>query len=396
MHYRYSRSYHLLLISVSALLLITLYNLCAKNGHQQEKLLPVRVLLASVELGSQEQLSLVIPAGYELHSKTEKTKKAVLVKTDLPNLFIKPHHDFFTANERKITAHPVIIKPNHQEFVFGGHTYHGLCELLVYGKKLLIINVVPLEEYVSSVLRTESWPGWPLEVNKVFAITSRSYALAMMLRAQKKKKPYHIKNTNVNQTYQGLHTCDTIKTAVAQTRGMFLMYDKQPIVAMFDCCCGGLVPALLDGVDFVAAPYLARTYACHHCRECKIYQWKAAFEEDVLDAIFATKFPKLGKIRTITITKRDKAGAVREVVVTGNMRTAITLSGQQFGALFKEIKSAHFEVTKARDRKTMIEGRGYGHHVGLCQWGAREMVRDGWGYKRILQFYYPGTSFTVV
>src|SRR5262249_26298771 len=120
MNYRYSR-WHLFFIGSTALFLSTLYNVCAKNSNQQKKSLPVRVLLASFDLGSHAPCSLIIPAGYELW---EKTKKKVVQKTDSPELFIKIRPDSFAVNERKIvTGYPLIIKPNHHEFVFEGHTY---------------------------------------------------------------------------------------------------------------------------------------------------------------------------------------------------------------------------------------------------------------------------------
>ncbi len=60
--------------------------------------------------------------------------------------------------------------------------------------------------------------------------------------------------------------------------------------------------------------------------------------------------------------------------------------------MFKEIKSFCFNIKK-KSGKIIFNGRGFGHHLGLCQWGAREMVRDGWDYKQILAFYYPSTNF---
>ena len=85
----------------------------------------------------------------------------------------------------------------------------------------------------------------PLEVNKAFAIASRSYALVKYLEGAKSKKPYHIKNTNVHQTYNGFHTNPVLIQAVKETSGVILTYDKKPILAMFDCCCGDVIPCLL-------------------------------------------------------------------------------------------------------------------------------------------------------
>ena len=61
-------------------------------------------------------------------------------------------------------------------------------------------------------------------------------------------------------------------------------------------------------------------------------------------------------------------------------------------SLLGSVKSYHFSIHK-KGKNIQVKGRGYGHHAGLCQWGAREMVRDGWKHRKILKFYYPGVGF---
>ena len=89
------------------------------------------------------------------------------------------------------------------------------------------------------------------------------------------------------------------------------------------------------------------------------------------------------------IVKKDKAGLVEEVII--HARKKITLAGKKVYNLLKEVKSFCYSITRKKN-KIILNGRGYGHHLGLCQWGAREMVRDGWDYKKILLFYFPQTK----
>jgi len=354
------------------------------------KKLYIRVLLASDPLDQSAHFSLICPAGFSVVTSNPLNPYT----SELPEVHIAQDQGLITINGRRV-KNSGTIKPNHQEFVFQGRTYHGALEIMKHNKKILLINIVPLEEYVSSVVRTESWPGWPLEVNKAFAIASRSYVLAMMLRAKKTKKPYHVKNTNAHQTYQGLHASQITKEAVAQTQGIFLSYEHQPIIAMFDCCCGGIIPAHIDGVDFTRAPYLARNYVCHHCKQCKIYQWRTECDQEKLKNILEKYVPKDRSVRDISITKKDKAGVVHEIAIVDNKKVTHTLTSQQFCSLLKEAKSPCFTISKNKGN-TVIAGRGYGHHLGICQWGAREMIRDGWNYQQVLKFYYPGAEFARV
>ncbi len=281
-------------------------------------------------------------------------------------LYIMPHDGFASVNQ---------------------DVYHGAFMIIHEKNRNLLINHVDLEEYVCGVLRTESWPGWPLEVNKVFAVASRSYVMAMIKTSRKQKLPYHVKNTKEHQTYRGMHNCLISRAATEQTRGIYLSYNNEPALAMFDCCCGGIIPAHTGNFNFAGAPYLARPYACTHCKRCRIYSWKTELE-------LATLNKRLGLpnvIKDVKIASKDKAGLVRDLSIKhGN--TTITMPSKQFYSALKDVKSFYFSMQK-KSGKLILNGRGYGHHMGLCQWGAREMVRDGWLYKDILQFYYPGIQF---
>src|SRR3990167_1124711 len=271
--------------------------------------------------------------------------------------------------------------------------YHGSFSIAQEQSKTYLINHVDLEEYVYSVLKTESWPGWPIEVNKAFAISSRSYVVAMISQMSS-NRPYHVKNTNEHQTYRGMHNTNSIRAALEQTKGMILMHNNEPALTMFDSCCGGIIPAHISDFDFQKAPYLARPYACTHCSQCRIYSWQKEVPLTEINKQIASLFDKPGMVHHIAIAQTDKAGLVTEVnIKQGNH--SHTLSGKQLYSALKDIKSYCYSVERKSD-KLILSGKGYGHHLGMCQWGAREMVRDGWHYKRILAFYYPGTELKKV
>jgi len=196
---------------------------------------------------------------------------------------------------------------------------------------------------------------------------------------------------NEHQTYAGVHGCPIIKKAVDHTKGIFLAYENQPIVAMFDSCCGGIVPAHIQGVNFDDAPYLARQYACTHCKRCRVYSWQAQYAQHEIERLLRQQLKYFDQLRHVKITKKDKAGVVQEALLKGKKRT-IKCTGKKLYSLLKKVRSFSFSVQK-KAKVIIFKGRGLGHHLGLCQWGAREMVRDGWDYKRILQFYYPKTNF---
>jgi stage II sporulation protein D len=349
------------------------------SGHiNNERTFTVRILLAQQTPNA--LFTLFADKGFIIYSP-EKNHKIVHESAELT---VVGKNNALSVQDAEYTDRLYII-PKYGYATFNNDTYQGSFIICSDGKRFLLINCLDLEDYVYAVLRTESWPGWPLEINKVFAIACRSYAIATIMEAQRIQRPYHLMNTNAHQTYKGMHSSPIIKEAVEQTRNLFLAHKKRPILAMFDACCGGIIPAHIANFDFVHAPYLARTYPCTYCKKSKLYAWQT-----VCDSIDLAQRFDIKRLRDIKITKKDKAGLVQEVLFKGH-RQNIKIPGKKLYGRIPGIKSFCFTAHK-KAGKIIFKGRGYGHHLGLCQWGAREMVRDGWDYRRILAFYYPGTQ----
>ncbi len=350
------------------------------------KQIRVKVLLDEQPIHIHKSWHIISEADVTIIDPHDQSKKINLRTRDLSVAVRKGH---ISLNSHKTKAQEIIVSPTKGHLSFHGKSYAGSFFVAIKDDKQYLINLVGLEDYVCSVLKTESWPGWPLEVNKVFAIACRSYAMAMIMRANKSDVPYHVKNSNTHQTYSGVHDNKVLKAAVEQTIGVFLAYDDKPIIAMFDCCCGGVIPSRIADFDFKKAPYLSRDYPCTFCKQCKIYNWSKEFDIKNVERIFNDLFPYDVRLRELKVSKFDKAGLVEEVLLRCGRKTE-TISGKKLYSLFPEVKSYCFMIRR-RGSIFTISGRGYGHHIGLCQWGAREMVKDGWDYQSILQFYYPGT-----
>lgn len=350
---------------------------------------PVRVLLDEQKNPSWKISS---PRGFQIRSS--KTGKELPCKVTYHALSIKGEKGVFLINGKKFKEEELCIVPYAGGTHFKKERYDGSLFLAKKNDSFFLINVLESEDYIYSVLKTESWPGWPVEVNKAFAVASRSYLLYQMLHARKQGRLYHIRNTNFHQTYTGMHQSQSIRDAVDATKGIFLGHNGEPILAMFDSCCGGIIPRHIQGiVDFEKAPYLARPYACTFCKTCKIYSWKVDYtleefierlQEGVTDSI-------IHSLKDVKVTKKDKAGIVQEVVARTS-QASLSFKAQDIYQLLSGVKSFCFSLQK-KQKTVTIKGRGYGHHIGLCQWGARQMVDKGWTYKGVLRFYYPGTVF---
>jgi stage II sporulation protein D len=358
--------------------------------HKKKSSPLIRVLIAQAERTQPMLWKYLSPHGFfiSIENQAGKTVK----KLQAPSCMIRIKRGFLWINGQRISsACRLRIRPLDGYALYNDVAYDG--EFLITQDKnnCMCVNQLALEDYVCAVLRTESWPGWPLEVNKAFAIACRTYAMFKLLEAQRGKHFYHVKNSNVHQTYRGKHEIPLLKLAVEQTKGMVLGFKGRPILAMFDSCCGSIIPADIHDFDFRKAPYLARTYACHFCNQASLYSWHVSYERTLFEQLLGQHMSQLKSISNIQVSKKDAAGLVLEVTVSGS-GTAMIFSGKKLYSLLEQVKSFYFDIRYKSD-KIQFMGRGFGHHLGLCQWGARSMVSEGWDYKSILRFYYPGAYF---
>jgi stage II sporulation protein D len=361
-----------------------------KKSARQQSSLKIRVLLTVEKLlADKKEFCFGSDAGFLI---VTKSKKVALSQNQL--VFSIEKQEVFL--NKKLLLHGVYqIETAGDSFFFNGKLYKGSLIIHVEKGRVLFVNAVDLEEYVYAVLRSESWPGWSVEVNKALAVACRSYALAMMECAPSKSL-YHVKSSNIHQQYNlyGDHDNKKIRDAVVQTRGMCLTYNQKPVLAMYDSCCGGLVPALIDELDFKKAPYLARSYACNYCKKSSLYAWKVTFEKSDLIALLKKIDVSVKSISHMGVSKHDKAGIVKLVKIK-DRKKEVVVSGKAIYSVAKGIKSFSFSI---RHTKNQVEffGNGYGHPYGLCQWGACEMVKLGSLFDAVLKFYYPGTELKAI
>ncbi len=390
-------------------LLLFLLFLCSQIIAQEEsttevsrelKNFEVRVLLDEqlyTDDTQEKKWILHSPTGFIL---TDIYNPELTEELSTPELSIIVKKNGIFINNKRLKRDAIKIASKSPETKFGSNNYNGTFIIIKTLDKAFLINSVALEDYVFSVLRWESWPGWPHEVNKAFAITYRTYVIAKVLEARHNKKLAHkrllfdIRCTNAHQTYKGTHNFHHVRQAVDETAGIIMTYNQQPILAMYDSCCGGIIPAKTKAANFIKAPYLARDYACNYCKKCKLYSWRATYDLSLFKEILTHEIGAFGKIHDITVKKYAKNGSVEKVIIHADGET-YTLTAKKIYSLFKDVKSYSFAITLVPNKKKVrFEGLGFGHHCGLCQWGARQMIEEGADFKKVLNFYYPKVKLT--
>lgn len=306
---------------------------------------------------------------------------------------------------RRVKYDSIAISTPQHKLTLGSTTYQGDLIVRIDRKSntVLAINKLPLEDYVYSVVRSECIPSWPLNMQKVQAIISRTYAVFLMKQARLKNPRYRyfdIKNTNFHQVYNGAHGYTHLRQAIDETQNLIVTYNGNVALTMFDICCGGSIPALMRYND-ESKPYLSRKKPCNYCQKSPLYRWKEdihinSFLESLRKNQSANKKLKNFKspITDIKVSHSDKAGIVHNVKIFDKNNKPFLVTGNDVRTIsLHKIKSLAFDIKKIRDR-IVITGKGYGHLRGVCQLGSKELLQRGWSVKSILSFYYPGTKLS--
>ena len=256
-----------------------------------------------------------------------------------------------------------------------------------------VVDELGLEEYLFGVLPHEMSPDWPLEALKAQAVVSRTYALARLGKGA--DAAFDLTDDAYNQVYTGVTTeSEHVRAAVRATAGRVLTYAGNPLPGYFHSTCGGHTAGAADvwgGPD----PKPLRGVRDSWCKVSPHYRWDAYFrKEDILAALNRNGFPA-GRLEDLREGDRGSAGWLTNVrVKTDRGWRRVPANKFRLWLGPRELKSVRFDSIRRRKKGFEFEGRGYGHGVGLCQWGARAQADDGRTAEQIIAHYFPGASVT--
>jgi stage II sporulation protein D len=273
-----------------------------------------------------------------------------------------------------------------------GKEYYG--DLLI--RRSLIINEIPLEEYLKGVLSQEVSDSWPLEALKAQAVVSRTYAIRRMV--DNRDKEYDIEDTEMHQKFEYSDAHENINEAVAETRGIIILYNREPIEAFFHACSGGITESA-GAVFSHDLPYL-RSIPDPYCRDIDRFYWEYEVREEQIRLFLKDKLDESCRdlpLRDIKIKKKTGSGRASEFVLLFQNGKSCVLRGNMVRLALdpKQLKSLLIQRIQKKkvdgDLVFVFSGKGYGHGVGMSQWGAKVMAEHGFHYREILSYYYHGT-----
>ena len=257
--------------------------------------------------------------------------------------------------------------------------YGGAISLRVNNKKLDVVNRVEIDEYLKGVLPKEMSPSFPMESLKAQALCSRSFAINNYNKFI--KKGYNLDDTTSSQVYYGKDVENkSTNKAVEDTLGQVIKYNGEVAETIFCASSGGYTVASSEAWGGNSVPYLIAQEDPY-----SVHPWKYELKDSDLKKlnlsdVFSVSLDYNNSNRVNNLTFSTSKGDVKIKATDFRKKIGNTI-----------IKSTLFDVNVIGN-KIFVSGKGYGHGVGMSQYGAVEMAKKGSNYKDIIEFYFPGTN----
>ena len=283
-----------------------------------------------------------------------------------------------------IIASPAFVTIN-------GKRYRGLIECHPETKGILVINKLPLEEYLVGLINCEISSQWPMESVKAQAVIARSYALFQ--KASRRSAQFDLESSVMDQVYQGSDIEDSrAARGVEETAGEVLTFDGNVIQAFYHSNCGGHTEAAAN-VWGHPLPYL-QGVDCKYCATAPSFRWEQTLPLKKIENQLSAAGYNTSGLKEILPGTRNGSGRISEVIlVTSAGKVTVPAPKFRMAIGSTVIKSTNFDMKTGSDSAT-FSGIGYGHGVGLCQWGTKQRAIDGFDYREILSYYYPGVKLS--
>ena len=286
----------------------------------------------------------------------------------------------------------------------GDRPYRGRLRLLKRSDgTVMAINVIELEAYLASVVNGEMPPPFPPAAREAQAVAARTYAI-FQIKTDGRSREFDLYDSVRSQHYPGMSwETDAGWQAVERTRGMVCTYAGKLFCTYYGSCCGGQTADARWVKEFSADAVPALTSVrCPYCNrpDNKGYAWppEAVPKAQLSDRLikhFRSEGITIGKLRRLELGQTHPDGRVRTVRVVHD-KGEVSMPGPAFRLRVvgpRVLRSTRFTMVDKGD-KVVFQAKGWGHGVGLCQWGARGLAEAGKDATEILQFYYPGSQLT--
>jgi stage II sporulation protein D len=314
-----------------------------------------------------------------------------------------------TVNGNNYSGQKFFLSPAENDAIvkINGIRYRGKIQVSSSNNSIDLINIVNLEDYVKGVMSREMPLGKNnenYEALKALAVCVRTYAI----RKTKDGKVYFdLYDDTHDQVYGGVDAENPLSNKAAEeTENLILKYKSQPALLYYHSTCGGYTESSENVFTQDPVPYLISIKDGDepYCKISPRFQWEEVYTKDEIisrlkdyslldntnyeleDISINSKFES-GRVAELEIKVVDDQGEQKTLLLKGNEIRSILRTADGNNILW----STMFDLS-IKSNSVVLTGKGFGHGVGLCEWGAIALSRKGWNYKEILGHYYPGTN----
>jgi len=339
-----------------------------------------------------ETLALKINGPYEI---TDSRGKRVLYRGKDIKTTVTTYKGGILIGDRQFNTYKVSLEADSSNIIMiNDRMFRGKIQLIINDDaNLTVVNCIGLEDYVRGILYHEVSHYWPMEALKAQAVVSRTYVIYQM--RQNKLKSYDVTSDIYSQVYGGM-TSERYRTneAVEATRGGILTYQNKAFPTYYSSTCGGHTEdaSLLWNIDITPL----KGVPCGFCKDSPQFDWHYVLSlEELEDKLINAGF-KIRNIKHIEILGRDKSGRITDLKIASDKKDLKVSSKELRNTIGPDIiRSTNFKVSVV-GKDVVFEGFGWGHGVGMCQWGAYFMAKQGSTYSQILKYYYPGSNVKTI
>lgn len=292
-------------------------------------------------------------------------------------------------NGNNLSHDRLVLIPSEGDMLrVGGSQYRGKLKIQKSSMgNMDVINILEVEAYLYGVVPKEMSPQWPLEALKAQAIAARTYALYQ--NEKNKDREYDMVATTTSQVYGGKGAeSERSNKAVNETKGMVLLSEGRLALTYFHANSGGMTEDAKN-VWTVDVPYL-KAVRDDYSLKAPNCSWKLSVNVEKMRKSLNIKGFEIGRIERLIPLEVSPSGRLMRVKIFHGGRETI-LTGNDFRIKIDptQVKSTLLTMINTGD-EIRLEGKGYGHGVGMSQWGAYIMAREGHLYGDILKHYYGG------
>jgi stage II sporulation protein D len=302
---------------------------------------------------------------------------------------------------------------------WNGKRYRGELEIRATSEGLLVINRLPVEDYLRGVIPLElgDITDGELAAMEAQAVAARSYTYVRLADPDLRRRAYDLVATTTDQVYGGASAESRLgDQAVQQTTGEVIRYNGRVVNAPYFAACGGMTAAASEIWREGDLPYLRPVSDLipgsggqYYCQGSSKFRWSRTFSGSQLQSLLEKYLHRhagaLGAVKTVIADGPTPSGRVASLTLVTD-RNYYKFRGNEIRSVLRApngeiLNSTYFELdvdggVNGHVESLTLRGLGNGHGVGMCQAGAIGRARAGQDYRTILETYYPGTVIATV